>query len=116
MIEPCYRYRAEFLAAHDGDTYTLRIDLGFYASAAVPIRLRGVDTPELGTAHADESTAFARWHLSRAEEIVVESYRDARSFERWVADVYVDGYPLARRIIETKHGESYPPGPPPVDE
>lgn len=39
-------YSAERLRVIDGDTFVLRVDLGFAVSITVPIRLAGLDTPE----------------------------------------------------------------------
>ncbi len=105
MIGPCYRYRAELARVVDGDTYYLRVDLGFYASALIDVRLRGVNAPEHDAAGGADATASARWHLSRAKEIVVESHKDERSFERWVCDVYVDSESLADKLVAAGHAE-----------
>jgi len=87
-----YEYAAELIKVVDGDTVDLRIDLGFYMSAALRFRLLGVDTPELrgGT---DETKAKARVakdfvlaRLEAADQIRATTYK-ADSFGRWLADV-----------------------------
>lgn len=103
MVVPVYRYRAECVRVVDGDTYHLRIDLGFRVSITVPVRLRGVNCPELGTEEGKAARRAAHFQLT-ARELVVESYRDRQSFARWVADVYVDGESLAGRLIAAGHG------------
>jgi len=46
-----YEYRARVLAVHDGDSCTCDIDLGFSVWVRkCPIRLDGLDAPELPTA------------------------------------------------------------------
>lgn len=44
---PPYRYRITILSVHDGDTLTVSVDLGFYIAFTTPIRLAGVNAPEL---------------------------------------------------------------------
>lgn len=48
-----YIYAAEYVKNYDGDTITLKIDLGFKASFTRHVRLANVDTPELRGIHAD---------------------------------------------------------------
>jgi len=108
MIEPAYRYRATVRRVIDGDTYILDVDLGFRIYAAINIRVHNYDAPEMvgpdkarGLAAKDAAAAF----LSAATVIVIESYKDARSFERWVADVYVDGELLSDKLTAAGHAK-----------
>ena len=93
-MTPAYRYRATLSRVIDGDTYVLRVDLGFRVSADLTFRLRGYDAAERADACGPSETAQARRLLEGASEIVVESYKDTQTFARWVADIYVDGQPL----------------------
>jgi endonuclease YncB( thermonuclease family) len=99
---PAYRFRAYAERVHDGDTYQLRIDLGFDVAVSIMCRLRGVDTPELGTEDGKKARDYVmkllrpsnvRWDdvpiESKPRELVVESYKDRRSFARWVCDVWM---------------------------
>lgn len=52
---PPYRYRVTIVSVHDGDTLTVTIDLGFHLTFTTPIRLAGVNAPELGTRAPDGS-------------------------------------------------------------
>ena len=42
-----YHYAAKVLAAHDGDTVTLELDLGLWIRRIEKLRLHGIDTPEV---------------------------------------------------------------------
>jgi endonuclease YncB( thermonuclease family) len=93
MIEPAYRYRATARRVIDGDTFVADVDLGFFAGIAVHVRVRGVDTPELGTPEGRVALGWAV-HLLTPDAaprpgLVLESFHDRRSFERWVCDVYL---------------------------
>lgn len=103
-MEPVYRYRAEATRVVDGDTLEVEVDLGFYVRCRIKVRLRGVDTPERGQEGWEEAKDFLN-HLTLGEELVLESYKDRRTFERWVCDVYDgDGLSLAQQIIESGRG------------
>lgn len=90
----------EILRVVDGDTWRLRIDLGFYLSAALEFRLYGYDCPEL-TGHGgwehdratDALLATLDWFRRHLHEGVrVRTYK-ADSFGRWLAEAYVPGDP-----------------------
>jgi micrococcal nuclease len=109
MIDPCYRYRATVRRVLDADTFILDVDLGFRVTASLNIRLNGYDAPELREPRGQEARAFAELLLKEAREIVIETYKDQRSFERWIGDVYLDGVNIAERLIAegfVKHGSS----------
>ena len=106
-VGPAYRYRATCLRVVDGDTLVIRVDLGFNCKIDVHARLAGVNAPEL---HGDTSLAGLASKaqledLLRLAELdgplLVESHKGARSFERWVVDVWtVDGASVARMMVE----------------
>lgn len=109
---PCYRYRAELERVVDGDTYDLRIDLGFGVWTIERVRLRGIDTPEMTGATRTKGIA-ARWfaedRLRDAAAILVETYklpdgqRDVKTLGRYVADVWVDGVLLSQLLRDAGH-------------
>lgn len=112
MTEPTYIYRATCERVIDGDTYVLRIDLGFRCAVSLEARLHGIDTPERNQAGGKEATLYARNLLlpyGGPAELVVQSYRDERSFARWVCDVWVDGKSVADLLREAGHVKPSPP-------
>ncbi|MEJ7763898.1 MAG: hypothetical protein WKF86_00215 [Acidimicrobiales bacterium] len=108
-MTPAYRYRATLLRAIDADTFLLDVDLGFRIHVNQTIRLRGIDAPELST---EAGKAARRYVVDRfaaaADGIVVETYRDKQTFARWVADVWVDGEPLADLLRVAGHEKPAP--------
>jgi len=81
----------------------------------IPIRVNGIDTPELrGKCQAEKDLARL------AKQTTVESLRAARVIElknikrgkyfRVIADVFVDGKSLAERLIKNKQAVSYDGG------
>lgn len=105
-----YTYNATLNRSIDGDTFIADVDLGFYATLAIRVRVAGVNTPELhgGTAEtrakALESKAWTERLLLNG--FTLKSYHDAKSFDRWVCDVWaLDGVSLADSLISNGLGE-----------
>lgn len=82
----------------DGDTYSLRVDVGFHLSAVIRCRLLGWDCPELHgpTAHEREearaaATTAASWLDQAAGTLWVRTEKNADDFGRWLGEVWADG-------------------------
>lgn len=119
-MKPSYVYRARSLRVIDGDTLIANVDLGFGVEKGEPgieiplrIRIRGLYCPEVVKPweKADPATggylAAAHLHALVAQmPLVVQSYKDTRSFERWVCDVWIDGEEktIAEQMIEAGMG------------
>ncbi len=89
----------------DGDTFVVDVDLGYTAHVHVRIRLRGINVYEKNTDQGKLATAYLQGLLlpltSTPSSLVIQSYKDARSFERWIADVWLpDGDLLSDRLRE----------------
>lgn len=83
--------KASVVRVIDGDTYEMRIDLGYRVEGRFLIRVRNLNTPEMNTPEGREARLKAQGILEAATDILVVSYKDAQSFARWIADVYVNG-------------------------
>ena len=104
-----YVRRARLVDVLDGDTYRLDIDCGFDVWRRGDVRLRGLDTPELSTERGQLARACAMALLvGTAADVVVQTLRtktgtDVRSFVRYVADVWVNGTPIAETLRAAGH-------------
>lgn len=91
-----YTYRAIVDRVVDGDTYDVTVDLGFKIYHKIRVRLRNVDTPEVFGSRASEAGRIAAAYVTNmilGKEVVITTYKtNAKSFDRWVADVTVDDY------------------------
>lgn len=93
-----WRFRAKPIRVIDGDSLIVLCDCGFYGRHEARIRIADLWAPERNEPGGSEATArlaaalaadAAEWPLrivSRQRETVVS---EVRSFERYVADVYV---------------------------
>jgi endonuclease YncB( thermonuclease family) len=110
-VSPAYTYRAVLERIIDADTFVLTIDLGFHVSTSKRVRLRGVNATEPRAPGGPEATAFLT-DLIDGKPLIVESYKDRMSFERWICDVWVAGdearairpRSVAEALIEAGHG------------
>lgn len=91
-----FTYRAKVDRVVDGDTYDVTVDLGFKIYHKVRVRLRNVDTPEIFGRRASEEGRIAAAYVTDlilGKEVVITTHKtNAKSFDRWVADVTIDDY------------------------
>lgn len=91
-LGPVYIYRAEAKRIIDGDTFVAMIDLGFEAYVAVKIRVRDVNAAEMSEIPKGPAAKSYLGHLLQPSggppaQLLIRSF--GRSFERWIADVFV---------------------------
>jgi endonuclease YncB( thermonuclease family) len=106
-MEPAYFYKAITEDVHDGDTYHLRIDLGFRVAISIAGRLRAVNCPELNTPEGKVARDYVKQLLITPvgpTPLVVSSYKDEQSFARWVVNVWLPGDEnLGDLLVEAGH-------------
>ncbi|MCB9758362.1 MAG: thermonuclease family protein [Alphaproteobacteria bacterium] len=89
-----YEYQAKVDRIIDGDTIDLLVDLGFYTSTLMRVRLRGVDAPEVRGVERPEgllSTAFVNEQIPAGTKVLIRTYKIGK-FGRYIADIlYIPG-------------------------
>jgi micrococcal nuclease len=90
-----YEYKAIVDRWIDGDTVDLKVDLGFYMTAAIRFRLTGIDTPERGRPGAKEAHELAS-SMAPAGATVWVMTDKADKYGRWLANVFVT--PMGRTV------------------
>jgi len=100
-------------SVYDGDTFRVDIDvLPPIIGKNIPIRVNGVDTPEIrGKCQYENNLAleardFVRDKLSNAKEIKLTNLQRGKYF-RVVANVMVDGVSLERELLDNKLAYEY---------
>ena len=103
----------KYISAYDGDTFRVDVaEIHPLIGQNMPIRLRGVDTPEIrGKCDQEKALAikardFVRHILANAETILLKNI-DRGKYFRIVADVSVDGVDLGSTLIENGLGRPY---------
>jgi micrococcal nuclease len=104
------------ISVYDGDTFRVDIDsLPPIVGKNIPIRLNGVDTPEIqGKCQYEKDLAlkardFVRKKLANAKEIKLTKLQRGKYF-RVVADVMIDGVSIEQELLENKLAYKYTGG------
>jgi len=107
---------SKVISVYDGDTFRVDIDsLPPIVGKNIPIRLNGVDTPEIqGKCQYEKDLAlkardFVRNKLANAKEIKLTKLQRGKYF-RVVADVILDGVSLEKELLENELAYKYSGG------
>ena len=107
---------SKVISVYDGDTFRVDIDsLPPIVGKNIPIRLNGVDTPEIqGKCQYEKDLAlkardFVRNKLANAKEIKLTNLQRGKYF-RVVANVLLDGVSLEQELLENKLAYKYTGG------
>ena len=107
---------SKVISVYDGDTFRVDIDLlPPIVGKNIPIRLNGVDTPEIrGKCKYEKDLAikardFVRNKLANAKEIKLNNLQRGKYF-RVVANVIVDGVSLEQELLENELAYKYSGG------
>lgn len=112
-----YEYRAHVRSVYDADTIRADIDLGFGIwTANQPLRLNGIDAPELGTPSGKPARDYLRTLLPEGAEVVLRTFKDAtEKFGRILAEVYLidetDPLHINQHLIDAGFARAYDGGP-----
>ena len=107
---------SKVISVYDGDTFRVDIDsLPPIVGKNIPIRLNGVDTPEIqGKCQYEKDLAlkardFVRNKLANAKEIKLTNLQRGKYF-RVVANVFLDGVSLEQDLLENELAYKYSGG------
>ena len=99
-------YNAEVLKVIDGDTFDLKIDLGFKIKHENRFRLKGVDTPEIRGKERPKGLKVKEYvkKLIQGKTIVVETFKLGK-YRRYVSEIYLKPpkkNPLSKHLLNKK--------------
>ena len=107
---------SKVISVYDGDTFRVNIDsLPPIVGKNIPIRVNGVDTPEIqGKCQYEKYLAlkardFVRDRLANAKEIKLTNLQRGKYF-RVVANVLVDGVSLEQELLDKELAYEYSGG------
>ncbi|MBK8871706.1 MAG: thermonuclease family protein [Elusimicrobia bacterium] len=80
-------YRAEVLKVSDGDSVTVRLDLGFQVLKDQRIRLAGVDTPPLKEDGGQEALEYVQTQMAKAKIVTIRTIK-VDIYGRYVGHVF----------------------------
>jgi micrococcal nuclease len=107
-----WQYQARPIAAIDGDTIDVEIDLGFSIRLVQRVRLYGVDTPERKDrgpwAAAKQHTEVWLAGDTTGWPLRIETVKANEKYGRWLADIRNEaGESLTESLIANGHGVAY---------
>jgi|TARA_B100001971_G_C18235318_1_gene566719 micrococcal nuclease len=100
-----YIYKAEVQRVVDGDTFRIRVDLGFKTYRDEIIRLKDVDTPEIRGKERPEGLKVKAYvkKLIDKKTILLESFKRGR-YGRYICEIYLSGKekkdPLSKHLLK----------------
>jgi micrococcal nuclease len=105
-----FEYHAVVTSVHDGDTLRADIDLGFGIwTRDQPIRVYGVDCPELTTDAGKLARDFAKTLLAPGLKILMTTFRDKKEkYGRYMGRLTLPaGIDYASELIARGHAKPY---------
>ena len=99
-----YEYKATVISVTDGDTVRLNIDLGFNVTINTPIRLMGINAPEVNTVAGKVAKTYLKELLPVGTSVTLRSYKDkTEKYGRILGTIMVEfndtAAPLHKRIV-----------------
>lgn len=82
-----YVYRCSLVRVVDADTVIVTIDLGFRLTATMPVRLYGINAPELKTAEGKAARAWVIDWFAEHTDLQIETQKDPEKFGRWLGTI-----------------------------
>lgn len=111
LPDPPYAYRATILSVHDGDSLTCDVDLGFRIRQTMPLRLLGLDAPELRTEQGRAARDWLTARLPAGTIVLVRTVRDRREkYGRLLADVTDQAGSVNTDLLVAGHATPYSGG------
>ena len=104
-----YRYRAHVEKIYDGDTITVRVDLGFHTHTIQRLRLARIDAWEVRGEERPAGLIARDWLRTQilGRDVEVETNKDATGkWGRYIAEVFtVDGANLNDALVANGHAK-----------
>ena len=103
-MQPSYVYHAIVKSIYDGDTIRVDINCGFNVwQKNVPIRLKGINAPEVTGADRVLGLASRGWlwtQIPVGTNITIKTERDAQEkYGRWLGTIYLKGVDINELMI-----------------
>lgn len=108
-------YPAQIVYVYDADTIRADVDLGFEVWARrVPLRIFGIDAPEMGTDEGRAARDFVRDLFPPGRDVIIRTH-GREKYGRWLAEVnFTDPdagtLGLADVLLDARHARPYDGG------
>ena len=104
-VKSKYLYLGEVLRVIDGDTFNIRVDVGFHTFRLENIRLMGVNTPEIRGKERPEGLKVKEYvkQLIEGKKVLIETFKKGK-YGRYVCEIYLGGkddkQPLSENLLQ----------------
>lgn len=88
MLETPYVYAAKLVKVTDGDTVVLEVDLGFRLKATMPIRLLGINAPEIRDLAGRLARQWVTDWFTANPSFTVATAKDPEKYGRWLGVIH----------------------------
>lgn len=105
-----FEYQARVVSVYDADTIRADIDLGFGIwTLNQPIRVYGIDAPELNTPEGKLARIFALTLLPNAALVTMTTFKDKKEkYGRYLGKITLpDGSDYSETIVAAGHAKTY---------
>lgn len=102
-----YTYKATHLKTIDGDTADFLVDLGFFISLKVRVRLAEINAPEKNTPEGKISKDYLDSILKANPSVVLVVTGPDKYQPRWIAHVLTDNFEVSEHMIENNYAKAY---------
>jgi len=99
-----YYYKARVERVVDGDTLLVQIDFGGTLVKRQYLRLRGINTPELGSVQGKKAKDFVINQIGKSKTLTFKS-RSRDAYDRWLSDVWADDIYLNQLLLDKGFAE-----------
>ena len=99
-----YWYQCVVRAIHDGDTMTLRFDLGRRIYSEDSIRLYRINAPKLSQAGGKEARDYLRSLVPIGAEVRVRTFKNVRDkYGQWLGNVWYNNICINDPMVDSGH-------------
>lgn len=103
-----YTYAATLIRIVDADTVILQLDLGLRLTATMPIRLLGINAPEMNTAAGTVSRQWVVDWFQAHPQFRVDTAKDPEKYGRWLGVIRPEsGASLNEALVTAGHAVPY---------
>jgi micrococcal nuclease len=101
-----YRYRAYVMKIYDGDTLTVRVDLGFNIFTEQKLRLARINAWEVRGTERPAGLIARDWLRSKilGKEVEVETTKTGK-YGRYIAEVMLHGSNISDSLVANNHAK-----------
>lgn len=109
-----YEYNAIINSVHDGDSIRCSVDLGMSVWVGnIPLRLLGIDAPELGKPGGIDARDYLRTMLGTGQAVTIRTVKDeTEKYGRLLAVIHTehDDVSVNQHMLDAGHAVPYDGG------